>query len=148
MYKPRYLGLMVLATWIGGFGALIPTWYGQWGRFGLDPTIGSCSILPDDNGRSPKEFLFVLAFVAPCLAIVICYARIFYIVRKTALKSHRSDEATQKLVHSHFKVSKLLYFHVLPPSLLYPLALYKLIHNSKKKKKRLFYGVYFFLVHN
>lgn len=27
------------------------------------------------------------AFVVPCLSIVVCYARIFYIVRKTALKS-------------------------------------------------------------
>lgn len=78
---------MVAATWICGFGALIATWLGRWGKFGLDPKIGSCSILPDSSGRSPKEFLFLVAFVIPCICIVVCYARIFYIVRKTALKS-------------------------------------------------------------
>lgn len=78
---------MVACTWIFGFGALIATWFGKWGKFGLDARIGSCSILPDTYGHSPKEFLFVVAFVIPCLAIVVCYARIFYIVRMTALKS-------------------------------------------------------------
>lgn len=87
LYKKQYLGLMVACTWIFGFGALIATWFGKWGKFGLDARIGSCSILPDSYGHSPKEFLFIVAFVIPCLAIVICYARIFYIVRKTALKS-------------------------------------------------------------
>lgn len=29
-----------------------------------------------------------MAFVVPCVSIVVCYARIFYIVRKTAMRSH------------------------------------------------------------
>lgn len=87
LYKNFYLGVMVTVTWVGGFGALVPTWLGKWGQFGLDVTVGSCSILPDSVGRSPKEILFMGAFVVPCLSIVVCYARIFYIVRKTALKS-------------------------------------------------------------
>lgn len=78
---------MVLAIWIIAFGVLIVTWFERWGRFGLDTAIGSCSILPDVNGRSPKVFLFVLAFLMPCLAIIVCYARIFYIVHKSSLKS-------------------------------------------------------------
>ncbi|KAF6211953.1 hypothetical protein GE061_012470 [Apolygus lucorum] len=87
LYRKQYLGLMVAMTWLCGFGALVATWMGKWGRFGLDPRIGSCSILPDESGHSPKEFLFLVAFVIPCICIVVCYARIFYIVRKTALKS-------------------------------------------------------------
>ncbi|XP_011881763.1 PREDICTED: G-protein coupled receptor moody [Vollenhovia emeryi] len=87
LYKTKYLIPMVLAIWIIAFGLLIVTWVERFGRFGLDPAVGSCSILPDTNGRSPKEFLFVLAFLVPCLAIIICYARIFYIVRATASKS-------------------------------------------------------------
>lgn len=79
--------MMVASTWLCGFGALVATWFGRWGRFGLDPAIGSCSILRDQHGHSPKIFLFLVAFVIPCIAIVVCYARIFYIVRKTALKS-------------------------------------------------------------
>ncbi|XP_043284443.1 probable G-protein coupled receptor 101 [Venturia canescens] len=104
VYKPKYLVLMVLATWISGFGALIATWFEQWGRFGLDPSIGSCSILPDDRGRSPKEFLFILAFLAPCIAIIVCYARIFYIVRKTALKSRRREKVTSDLVKASIEI--------------------------------------------
>ncbi|XP_061718411.1 G-protein coupled receptor moody-like [Cydia pomonella] len=87
LYKRQYLAVMVASTWAFAFGALIATWFEKWGRFGLDLSIGSCSILPDDNKRSPKEFLFVGAFMLPCLAIVICYARIFCIVREAARKS-------------------------------------------------------------
>ncbi|KAI4497492.1 hypothetical protein M0802_007503 [Mischocyttarus mexicanus] len=94
LYKTKYLIPMILATWILSFSFLIVTWFGHWGRFGLDTAIGSCSILPDVNGRNPKEFLFVLAFLTPCLAIVLCYARIFYIVRKTASKSRRRDKVS------------------------------------------------------
>ncbi|XP_050445094.1 G-protein coupled receptor moody [Cataglyphis hispanica] len=92
LYKTRYLIPMVLTIWIVAFGLLIVTWFEKFGRFGLDPIIGSCSILPDINGRSPKEFLFFLAFLIPCLAIIICYARIFYIVRETASKSRGRDK--------------------------------------------------------
>ncbi|XP_048483358.1 G-protein coupled receptor moody [Plutella xylostella] len=87
LYKRQYLAIMVASTWTFAFGALIATWMEKWGRFGLDPSIGSCSILPDSNHRSPKEFLFVGAFMLPCLAIVVCYARIFCIVREAALRS-------------------------------------------------------------
>lgn len=51
IYRDRYLGVMVAGTWLGAFGALIATWRGTWGRFGLDRTIGSCSILPDMNSK-------------------------------------------------------------------------------------------------
>lgn len=89
IYKPKYLILMILGIWIAVFGILIITWFESWGRFGLDVAIGSCSILPDINGQSPKEFLFFVAFLIPCIVIVVCYARIFYIVRKTAFKSRK-----------------------------------------------------------
>ena len=82
LYKRRHLIVMIGLTWLGCFGALVPTLLGRWGRFGLDTDIGSCSILQDDSNRSPKEFLFVVAFLLPCLAIIVCYARIFFIVRK------------------------------------------------------------------
>lgn len=99
---------MVLATWASGFGALLATWFERWGRFGLDPAIGSCTILPDVNGRSPKEFLFILAFITPCVAIVVCYARIFYIVRRTAKKSRRRDKVTTDLVKASLEVSTVI----------------------------------------
>lgn len=40
--------------------------------------------------KSPKEFLFAMAFVVPCISIIVCYARIFYIVRKTAMRTHEN----------------------------------------------------------
>lgn len=78
---------MVSSTWIFAFGSLVQTWRGKWGKFGLDQSIGSCSILPSENGKSPKEFLFLMAFALPLCIIILCYARIFYIVRKAALKT-------------------------------------------------------------
>ncbi|XP_031830923.1 G-protein coupled receptor moody isoform X2 [Nomia melanderi] len=90
-YKQKYLVPMVLSIWFVAFGVLVVTWFESWGRFGLDIAIGSCSILPDVHGRSPKEFLFVVAFLIPCVAIVVCYARIFYIVRKAAWKSRKRN---------------------------------------------------------
>lgn len=83
---------MIALTWLGCFGSLLPTLLGQWGTFGLDKEIGSCSILPDSQRRSPKEFLFVVAFVLPCLAIIVCYARIFFIVRRAAAVSHGQQQ--------------------------------------------------------
>lgn len=52
------------------------------GAFGYDSNLGTCSILKDKNGRSSKTALFVTAFVIPCLIIIGCYARIFWVVHK------------------------------------------------------------------
>ncbi|KFB45344.1 AGAP001498-PA-like protein [Anopheles sinensis] len=87
IYRTKHLCLMVAFTWILGFGSLLPTWHEKWGKFGLDVVIHSCSILPDSQRHSPKQFLFFIAFALPCLCIIICYARIFYIVRSTALRT-------------------------------------------------------------
>uniref|UniRef100_A0A182PGY9 G-protein coupled receptors family 1 profile domain-containing protein n=1 Tax=Anopheles epiroticus TaxID=199890 RepID=A0A182PGY9_9DIPT len=87
IYRTKHLCLMVAFTWILGFGSLLPTWHEKWGKFGLDINIHSCSILPDSQNNSPKQFLFFIAFALPCLAIIVCYARIFYIVRSTALRA-------------------------------------------------------------
>ena len=77
LYSNKWLPVQVAGTWICGFLFLVPTSLSLWGHFGLDPSIGSCTILPDNHGRSSKEFLFVFAFLSPCLAIIVCYARWF-----------------------------------------------------------------------
>lgn len=51
-------------------------------------------------GHSPKEFLFIIAFALPCLCIIICYARIFYIVRKTH-ESVIKSVGSIKIVHAN-----------------------------------------------
>ncbi|CAB3247175.1 unnamed protein product [Arctia plantaginis] len=83
IYTKRNLCLMIASLWLFSFGALIPTCLGVWGRFSLDTVTGSCTIIPDENGNSPKKFLFIIAFMLPSLAIILCYARIWWIVRKT-----------------------------------------------------------------
>lgn len=52
------------------------------GTFGYDANLGTCSIMKDENGRSSKTVLFVIAFAIPCLIIVGCYARIFWVVHE------------------------------------------------------------------
>lgn len=52
------------------------------GAFGYDSKLGTCSILEDEHGRSSKKVLFVIAFIIPCLIIIGCYAKIFWVVHK------------------------------------------------------------------
>lgn len=101
IYQRRYLGLMIAGTWITAFSIMIPTWRGLWGRFGLDTSIGSCSILQDENGHTPKEFLFIAAFIVPCICIVVCYARILYLVRKAAFTRRSREYPTKPNVVQH-----------------------------------------------
>jgi len=110
IYQRRYLALMVAGTWITAFSIMIPTYRGVWGEFGLDRTIGSCSILHDKNNRSPKEFLFIIAFMVPCICIVICYARIFYFVRKAAIRMREPLMKSTSHIetnHSHVKLETI-----------------------------------------
>lgn len=52
------------------------------------------------SGKSPKEFLFLMAFVLPCFVIVLSYARIFYIVRKAEIKAKQSQTKSSTLMES------------------------------------------------
>ncbi|XP_065562994.1 G-protein coupled receptor moody-like isoform X2 [Artemia franciscana] len=108
LYTRKNLIIMILVTWIACFCSLIPVLMGKWGKFGLDMSIGSCSILFDDNGRSPKETLFIVAFVLPCLAIIVCYARIFWIVRKAAAASRASQSKASVRHIDEMKTSRPL----------------------------------------
>ncbi|CAK1543191.1 unnamed protein product [Leptosia nina] len=97
MYKTRNIALMLITIWAVSFGFLIATWFNKWGNFGLDVNIGSCSIIPDKNGRTPKKILFISAFVLPCIAIIVCYTRIFFIVRKTSKNSRPLNRNAQEM---------------------------------------------------
>jgi hypothetical protein len=42
-----------------------------------------------------------MAFALPCFCIIVCYARIFYIVRKTAMRTHElKPSASVKMAHN------------------------------------------------
>ncbi|CAG0915872.1 unnamed protein product [Notodromas monacha] len=66
-------------------------------RFGYDPTLRTCTIVAV-NGRTSKEALFVVGFLVPCVVIVYCYTRIFWLVRRSevSLRSNRSLRLQEK----------------------------------------------------
>ncbi|XP_039757358.1 G-protein coupled receptor moody-like [Pararge aegeria] len=87
IYRTRNMIIKLAAIWICPLLALIPTFLGKWGCFALDLEYGPCSVFTDQNNRSPKKFLFITVLVLPCIPIILCYARIFFVVRKTTKKS-------------------------------------------------------------
>lgn len=52
------------------------------GKFDYDSNLETCSIVKDHHGHTPKTFLFIMGFLIPCVVIVGCYARIFWVVHK------------------------------------------------------------------
>ncbi|UYV67158.1 hypothetical protein LAZ67_4004141 [Cordylochernes scorpioides] len=94
--RRRYVSAMIAFIWLFCFGMMIPTLAGVWGKFGLNKRIHSCTIL-SVNGSSPKNFLFILGFTLPVVAIVICYLIIFVLL----YRSH-----SRMLAHSHKKEKK------------------------------------------
>lgn len=74
--------LVVTGTWLLTLSLLFWPTAGVWGQFGWDGDIGTCSVVPK-NGRSSKAFLFMVAYFVPATSFVICYSRIYWIVRKT-----------------------------------------------------------------
>ncbi|XP_075976949.1 G-protein coupled receptor moody-like [Anticarsia gemmatalis] len=95
IYTSRYLSMMIACLWAFPFGILIPTCLEVWGKFSLDTVTGSCTIIPDDNDNSPKKFLFIIGFILPSLAIIFCYARVWWIVKETTKLSRRPKPTTE-----------------------------------------------------
>lgn len=85
---------MIIFCWVFSYGMQLPTLVGAWGTFDYDPKLGTCSIMSDDYGRSSKTTLFITAFVIPCLIIIACYTKIFWVVHKSEqrLKRHANKQ--------------------------------------------------------
>ncbi|XP_053671440.1 G-protein coupled receptor moody [Anopheles nili] len=94
VYKTSWIIVMIVACWLFSYGFQLPTLFGVWGKFGYNPQLGSCSILPDDEGRSSKTAMFIIAFIIPCIIIVVCYSRIFCVVHKSdkRMKNHSKSQ--------------------------------------------------------
>ncbi|XP_077551735.1 G-protein coupled receptor moody-like [Haemaphysalis longicornis] len=80
--------LVVTGTWLLTLSLLFLPTAGLWGQFGWDGDIGTCGVVPK-NGRSSKAFLFMVAYILPATSFVICYSRIYWIVRKTQRNMHQ-----------------------------------------------------------
>ncbi|XP_050038374.1 G-protein coupled receptor moody-like [Dermacentor andersoni] len=110
--KPRLYGhaftegnnlLIVTVTWLLTLSLLIWPTAGIWGQFGWDAEIGTCSVVPKD-GRSSKAFLFMVAYFVPATSFVICYSRIYWIVRTTQrnLRQYSTNEKSAAFVTRFF----------------------------------------------
>jgi hypothetical protein len=75
----------------------MPTLFKVWGEFGYDPNLCTCSILNDKYGRSSKTTLFVIAFLLPCLIIIGCYARIFWVVHQSEKRLRNHSKAQHSI---------------------------------------------------
>lgn len=94
IYTKKWIITMVVFCWLFSYGFQLPTLFRVWGKFGYDKKLETCSILPDEHGRSSKTALFIIAFLIPCIIIIICYSKIFWIVHKSE-KRMRQHEKTQ-----------------------------------------------------
>ncbi|ALC48607.1 moody [Drosophila busckii] len=94
IYKRHWIAIMIAACWLVSYGMQLPTLLGAWGRFGYDSRLQTCSIMSDSHGHSSKTTLFITAFVIPCLVIIACYAKIFWVVHKSEqrLKRHANKQ--------------------------------------------------------
>ncbi|EDV91786.1 G-protein coupled receptor moody [Drosophila grimshawi] len=94
IYKRHWIAVMIAACWLVSYGMQLPTLMGAWGRFGYDARLQTCSIMSDSHGHSSKTTLFITAFVIPCLVIIACYAKIFWVVHKSEqrLKRHAKKQ--------------------------------------------------------
>lgn len=95
VYRAGWIAAMIVFCWLFSYGMQLPTLIGVWGVFGFDKQLGTCSIRPDAAGRSSKTALFVTAFVVPCIIIIGCYARIFWVVHESErrMRAHGARSA-------------------------------------------------------
>ncbi|XP_044009249.1 G-protein coupled receptor moody-like isoform X2 [Aphidius gifuensis] len=100
VYKKHWIALMIAMCYICSYGMQLPTLTGSWGKFDYDEKLGTCSIIKDENGRSSKTFLFITAFIIPCIVIVCCYTKIFWVVHSSESRMRKHASPTIKSPHT------------------------------------------------
>lgn len=96
VYKKYWIAAMIMFCWVFSYGMQIPTLLKVWGRFDYDPNLETCSIVKDANGNTPKTFLFIMGFLIPCVVIVCCYAKIFWVVHKSEMRIRKHARVVVK----------------------------------------------------
>lgn len=111
-YQTIYTKTKVFAyislIWLISYGSQIPTLLGVWGVYGMDERLGTCSINPDKNGNSSKTALFVIGFALPCIIIIVCYAKIYCVVRTSHKKLQQHSTTGNKYKRSEMKITKMV----------------------------------------
>uniref|UniRef100_A0A0A9X0P7 G-protein coupled receptor moody n=1 Tax=Lygus hesperus TaxID=30085 RepID=A0A0A9X0P7_LYGHE len=115
IYRPFWIACMIIFCWSLSFGMQIPTFLGYWGIYSYDHNLRTCSIMKDRWGRSSKTALFMIAFVIPCMIIVCCYARIFWVVHSSEnrMRQHASagsgkDKKEMKSKRNEWRITKMV----------------------------------------
>ena len=72
------------------FGPMLLPLTGAWGQLGLNERTFSCTILPGENGKSPKRALFAVGILAPCAVISTCYIMIYVRAARQRITTGRS----------------------------------------------------------
>lgn len=85
IYTKLSISIIILFMWLLSFAVLTPTAFGIWGKFAFNPEVGTCTMV-DIDGKSSKNFIFIMGFFMPSLVFVFCYSRIFWTVRKSEKK--------------------------------------------------------------
>ncbi|XP_046383807.1 G-protein coupled receptor moody isoform X1 [Ischnura elegans] len=94
VYTKLWIAVMIAFCWVFSYGMQLPTLFGLWGSFGYDEKLGTCSILGDSENRSSKTALFITGFLTPCIVIVVCYARIFWVVHSSEKRMRKHANAS------------------------------------------------------
>ncbi|XP_012225431.1 G-protein coupled receptor moody isoform X1 [Linepithema humile] len=100
VYKKYWIATMIVFCWLFSYGMQIPTLLGVWGKFDFDPNLETCSIVKDRYGYTSKTFLFIMGFLIPCMVIVGCYAKIFWVVHKSESRMRKHAGPTIKSPHT------------------------------------------------
>lgn len=83
IFTRRNSKLIIACCWLVPFLMLIPSTSGLYGRHGLECASRSCTIMPDDRGRSPKDLFLFMGLALPCAVLIVTNAMIWYKVKAT-----------------------------------------------------------------
>lgn len=107
IYKPEWVYCMIAFCYALSFGMILPTLLKQWGSFGYDKKLLTCSIVPDDKDHTAKKSLFRIGFGITCLLIILCYARIYFLVRGSHKRIRQNTPKQQKVRRSDLRFTKM-----------------------------------------
>ncbi|CAG9816576.1 unnamed protein product [Phaedon cochleariae] len=111
LFSKSAIWIQLFFIWGIAFLLMVPPLLGMWGQLGLNPSTFSCTIL-NKNGKSPKNMIFLVGFILPCVVIILAYSCIYYSVRKSRkkLRSHQpiSDKRSGRREKDDSRLTKLM----------------------------------------
>ncbi|EFX79970.1 hypothetical protein DAPPUDRAFT_244168 [Daphnia pulex] len=150
IYLRPLIVLMILGSWLFSFLMMMPPLLGIWNDLGLNPATFSCTILPGENGKSPKKF-FAFGFLITCVTVIVSYTCIFIKPRnenwqqQIGRASHQANVPVMKSVKKPGKKStsekhlKRDYLRLSPHDAHHPLLLPFLLpatHGGQRGRRR------------